>query len=425
MKRLFSTLVILFLIYYAIEIFFNLFGVGHSLNYIIYKNDMNITVEEEYVARQKNETNSYNIKINYDGSDFYFNVFKNMYGARKIVKDVMVYSDAQYKCVFPIFTNNSILSDVLCLKGKTYYHANSINSKEVASFIDGLESKGYDKTQFVDDKSNTTVNGVLTVFENNLVDNHFISMNHYRGIFTINKSNLKTVYVARMFLTDIYRRDISVLVNNFYVTANYDQKFAFDKFLVVDITNNRSFEIRTSGFLIDFDSYIQGVVGDSLYLFDKQSRKQYEIDVKKKTVVEVGNSDIGIRIYKNEVFERVPAVDVLKNLPLFDGDVTSTFKTNGYERIDTIIGEKTGYIYYFKKVNNEFEVYRAPKINKDAKTYLFKTNKIDNIKYIDGFIYYTSGIEVKHYSDLLGERTIARNTEFDFNSSLYFNAYRK
>ncbi|MCD8562209.1 MAG: hypothetical protein LRY26_00140 [Bacilli bacterium] len=337
----------------------------------------------------------------------------------------MVYSDAQYKCVFPIFTNNSILSDVLCLKGKTYYHANSINSKEVASFIDALESKGYDKTQFVDDKSNTTVNGVLTVFENNLVDNHFISMNHYRGIFTINKSNLKTVYVARMFLTDIYRRDISVLVNNFYVTANYDQKFAFDKFLVVDITNNRSFEIRTSGFLIDFDSYVQGVVGDSLYLFDKQSRKQYEIDVKKKTVVEVGNSDIGIRIYKNEVFERVPAVDVLKNLPLFDGDVTSTLKTNGYERIDTTIGEKTGYIYYFKKVNSEFEVYRAPKTNKDAKTYLFKTNKIDNIKYIDGFIYYTSGIEVKHYSDLLGERTIAKNTEFDFNSSLYFNAYRK
>jgi hypothetical protein len=425
MKKLFSTLLILFMIYYAFEIAFNIFGVGHSLNYIVNTNGELLKIEENYIARQKGEIKSYNIEIIYDDEVFHFSVFKNLYGSRKIVKDVHVYSGDDYKCVFPVFMNNYILTDALCLKNKIYYHATNIDSKSVALFLDELENAGYDKNLFLDDRSNTTVNGVLTVFENNLISNHFVSMNHYRGIYTINHVNLKTVYIARMFSTDVYKRDISILVNNFYITANYDQKFAFDKFLVVDITNNRSFEIRTGGFVIDFDSYIQGVVGDSVYLFDKQSRKQYEINTKLKTVVEVGNVDIGIRIYNSDSFDRVPASEVVRNMPLFKNDIISSSKTGEYERIDRTPGEKTGYIYFYKKTSKGFDVYRTPKLSENTKTYLFSTNKIDNIKYIDGFIYYTSGIDVKHYSDLMGNKTLARNTEFDFNSSLYFNVYRK
>ena len=87
--------------------------------------------------------------------------------------------------------------------------------------------------------------------------------------------------------------------------------------------------------------------------------------------------------------------------------------------------EETGYIYYYRKVSNGYNVYRAPSRNAEQKIYLFNIKSLKNIKYVHDFVYFLEGDEVKYYSDNFGVRTLFKNTEFKFNKSLKYSVYIK
>ena len=67
---------------------------------------------------------------------------------------------------------------------------------------------------------------------------------------------------------------------------------------VGDNTSAKKTEIISNN-KISMDCYMQGTIGDEVYLFDKTNKKQYRINLKNKTVSLSGNKSKGIEIYNN------------------------------------------------------------------------------------------------------------------------------
>ena len=96
---------------------------------------------------------------------------------------------------------------------------------------------------------------------------NYFAINSYNGIYTINNHNSKKVYNVKLFKDDIYTRDLSALANKYYITPDYTNEYDFNTLYRVDITNNdvSSFSFDYS---ISYNSYVQGVVDDKIYLID-------------------------------------------------------------------------------------------------------------------------------------------------------------
>jgi len=421
MKKLFSMLIVLFIIYFLGEIIINLFGKGHTLQYTITTNNNNFEISENYTANTEGETDSYYIEITINNKIFNIQTYYNLYGSKRIVKEVYYYKDNNYECIFPLFVGSRALSNVLCYKNGIMMPSNTIVDANVSKFVDSLTK--YDALQFTDDKSTPTISGVVTVYSKNIIDGHYVAINNYKGIYTISENNLKKIYSVKLFDADVYKRPLSAVVGENYITANYDQKYTFDRFMVVNLTNNEISEIKTTESLIDHDAYVQGIVGDSLYIFDRENKAQYEIRISSSSIIQVDSIDAQIKYYQNGVWSRVSAYEAAKTDYIFEN--ISHIAVDGYARVDVVGTPTTGYTYYYKKTPAGYEVYRSANQNSIIRTYLFSTNKISDVVYTGDFIYYSSGVEVKYYNDRTGNRTLYKNTELDFNSSLYFNVYKK
>jgi hypothetical protein len=174
---------------------------------------------------------------------------------------------------------------------------------------------------------------------------------------------------------------------------------------------------------VEHDSYIQGIVDDTLYLFDRYNKKQYEIRINPFAIVEVGSTVNNIKYYDLGTWSRVPVTEALTKTLLFN--MYKTEEIEGYARVDKVGNELSGYYYLYKKIGNGYQVYRSSVQNKDKISHIFNISKIGDIVYIDDYVYFNDGKEVKYYHDKYGVKTLFYNSELDFNTALYFNVYKK
>jgi hypothetical protein len=417
-------IVTIFIIYLTLQVIFNVFGKGHYSEYTISIDDKVFEIKEKYVANTKDERNNYYFEITHNDIEYNIQVFDDFYGAERIIKKGFYYEDGAYKCFLPIFYNDLILVDLICLKDNVQYPYNFIKgeNKNIDTYVESLNNTVYKVDQFLDDKQDIKVDSTMTAYVNNVIDGHYVGINNYRGIYTISDDNLQTMYNARLFKTDTYKRPVSAIIDKYYITADYDQRYAFDKFHIVDLTNNKTFELYVNG-KIEHDSYIQGIINNTMYLFDRYNKKQYEIRINPFAIVEVGNENNNIKYYNLGEWSRVPVADALNNTLLFN--LYEQEEKEGYVRVDKVGNELSGYYYFYKKVNNIHQVYRAPVQNKEKLTHILDITKMSDVVYIDDYLYFNDGPDVKYYHDKYGVKTLFNNSELEFNNALYFNVYKK
>lgn len=432
MRRVFKMLVVLFLLYLILQILFNKFGKGHEISYSYSIGDQVVDVKETYIANRKDENNNYYLELTIGNKLFNFETYFNANGAERIVKAVKYVDGSSYVCMLPAFQGKNInsyrfLFDLTCQKDGIQYPYHAIIGKDtmIDNFVATLDDFGYDTNQWADDilnEGDAVIDKTVTVYKNQIVEGHYVGLNNYRGIYTVNKANLRSIMDIDIFPYDVYNRPLSAMIDNYYITADYGQRYSFDQFYLIDLVKNSEQSISV-GNRIDFDAYIQGVVDGSLYLFDRENKIQYQITTSPLGIVKVGDEASKVKYYNNGVWTRISAFEAAKKDYIFNTDSTSSDAT--YTRIDKVGNLLSGYYYYYKKVGSSYEVYRAYIQNLNIKNYLFTTNKIGDIEYVDDFIYYSSGNQIKYYSDVTGEKTLLKNSEFDFNSNLYFKVYKK
>lgn len=411
-KKLILVSIILLLIIFFIK----MISKGHLIEYTVTTNKKSFKIQEEYYPKSKTEIATYHITIQTKYGKFYYNIPKAFQKKRKIVRRIEYYKNKEYECMLPIFSNNQILTDVLCRKENNYYNYTDIEGEyqKLDQFVKNIDE--YSSTIFQDKLEPKDKKEKLVIYKNiNLLLDKIIIEN-YKGIDIVSKNSIQT---NKLFKKDVYKKEIHDLNGKYYVTANYNQKYEFHEILKVDITTNK---VKVISFdqAISLDSYIQGSVNGRSYLLDRTNKIQYEIDPKRNTVFVFGNKDKGIQIYNQNKWENITAHEASENNIYFN---YYRKKNKNNEKIDQFGGENTGYVYFYKKLGNTYYVYRSLLGHETKKQFIFQTNDINRIVYKDNRVYYIDDNYLKMYSDSTGNKTLIKNDEFRFNENLKFYIY--
>lgn len=400
MKRIFGLLFIMFSTYIFIQLLYNYFSKGYEIEYEV--NGYN--VYERYIARTSGEKDSYYVMVKDNEDIFYINIYKSFNKKRKIVKDVTIVEGIKYKCAYFELKTNSFKTNIICTYNNIMYNYQDImgNDKTLDENISKLD---YDISLFIDSAEEKERKKDIFVMQSNLNNNQFIGLATTKGIDLINNySDVKYLYEVDLFSIEKESHPISIFTDKYYLVADYDYEKSFNKFYVINITFGDKSIIKYHS-NISYNSYIMGNIGNKVYLLDLDNKKQYEIDVIKKSIVEIGNTNLGVKYYKNGDWVQLDIENAIKEKPKF---ISNSIVVKGYDKVDLIGGIKTGYKYYYKKNKNSYDVYRSMQ-NSDDLTYIFKTTNIDNIVYYNDYVYFEDGNYIKCYQDNIGVKKIYRS----------------
>lgn len=390
------------------------FSKGRSVSYVINKDDIKFNIKESYTKNYKNEYPNYYIEITVDKNTFNLEVSDSFSSTSYIVDDVKYFENDTYTCVLPIFNGEKIMSDILCLKDSVLYHYTDLQNEslELDKFASSIQ-----KT--IPEDSSILVMNNLKLYTDNLDKNIYLVLSNYHGIDIIHSKKLETI---SLFKNDIYTQKIKTQVGKYYVVADYNESHDFHEFYRVDITTKKVSKIISEA-PISFDSYIQGIIGDVIYLFDKEAKKQYKIDVKNKTVILNGTIKTGIEQYDDGTFRNINAYEAYTNEILFDIYPSKNVESSKIVRV----GNKySGYNYMYTPLNTgEYIVSQFHVQNNKIKTYAFATSDISRIFYTTSGIYYIDEDTLNYYNPLYGVKPLLKNNEWKFNTSLFAYAYEK
>lgn len=417
MKKLLRLLILLFAFYLLFQIIFNVFSNGYKVEY----NVSGFDVVEVLTQKTKGEYDNYYFEISTENNTFSIQTLEELNLTKKVIKEIKYYKDDQYECILPILKNDTLFTDAICSYNNNFYYYHDLkgNNSLLDQFMSSIEI--YDGTIYNLNEEIKKENNYITAYQYDIPDLYMI-LESYKGVYFINQ---KDGFTAKdLFTKDTYSKDIHTFIKNYYVTADYSEDFEFHDFYVVNIKNYSVFKI-TSNNAISIYSYIQGSVGNSVYLIDTSAKKQYEINIKTKTVIEVGNDQTGIKIYQNGEWTEGNIYDAINDKLLFTDSVSlSDFNGISYARVDKVGGEKSGFYYLYENTKNGYNVYRVNAQNYNSKIYLFTTNNIDNIVYDQDRVCYKDDVYIKCYQDSIGVKLIVKNKEISFNNSLIFDVAR-
>lgn len=410
-KRYIRAIVVFIIIFILLFICVHFLSKGYTNKYSI--NDFSI--KEVYTKDEQNEHNNYYIEIGINDIVYNYQFYREIEDDNKLVKDILYY-DGEYKCLLPILSDD-IKVDFLCYKDKQYYNYQDIVGKEehLDEFIEEIDKDKYSIDLFKDNTKNGDEYDKITYYKDNIPADFIISMSTLRGILSVDD---KVNYVE-LFEKDIYKRELSTFVNNYYVTADYNDKQEFTEFYVVNILNGKQKIVKTPDY-ISFDSYIQGVVDNCIYIYDINNEKQYSLNLNNLSVNEEGNSSKGIKYYDGN-WSNISSIKA-NNIQLFTNNNIS-LKDNKY--VYKYGNKLSGFYYYFYETDDGYEVYRTNVQSNKIKKYLFTVKDYNDVIFEEDYVFYKEENKIKMYSDYTGIKTILKNTELEFNDNIYFNAYKK
>ncbi len=403
MKYLFKTLIIFTVAFLALKFIFFLFDTGHTVNY----NVGNFKVTEELKTK---DNNNYYFELEHENFKINFQINHNYNKAEKVIDEIEYKNIDDYQCILPIFKNNQILTDAMCLNDNNIIYAHDLDKDKISSFLKELKKYGYDINNYNDDASEVKISNTQSIYKDNFLENHYIAMETYKGLnlFGATENNVK------IFEDDVYTKPISFFTDRYYIVADYTDEYTFKNFHVINIINGNKTDIRSYDD-ISFDSYIEGAIGSDIYLFDKDASKQYKISIENESVEEFHDKN-HLQTY-NGKWEDMSLSEALNEIK-FNNYYTDDIK--GYAKVDKV-GK---YYYIYEKQNNHYNVYRADIQNKKIKTYLFQTTDLDSVIYLDDTIYYINGNTFNYYNNF-GNRKVIKNTELEFNPDLSFGVYKR
>ena len=79
--------------------------------------------------------------------------------------------------------------------------------------------------------------------------------------------------------------------------------------------------------------------------------------------------------------------------------------------------------YLYKKNGTKYDCYRINKQNKSGLIYLFTTDSLELINYVDNYVYFSDGNVIKVFNDNFGIKNILEYNEIEFNKNIKFYVY--
>ncbi|MBE6139532.1 MAG: hypothetical protein E7174_03450 [Firmicutes bacterium] len=370
-----------------------------SINYKLNINGNKLKIKE--IVNNDN----YYIEIKTNKNIYPFRIYEDLSNKRKVVKDIYLYKDDNIECVLPVI-NDELYTDMVCYKDEILYNYYNLvgNNTSLDKYVNSIEL--YNINEFGNKAINTETIGTIkyNIFTNL---SNTVAITTYKGL-TINDNEIN------LFKKDIYNNKLSTFIDNYYIIADYEKNYSFNYFYVVNLDNRKINKLESKND-ISYDSYIQGIVDNKIYLYDKDNEIQYEIDVKGSSI-DIISSDNYIKYYSNNKWEKMNKTKANKEIYF------------NYETLDNIftsydfVEETDNYYYLLKKDGISYKLYRVDKDNIDVYKYLLDV-PTTNIYFNNDYLYYVYKNKLFYYSDGTGLKTILENSELEFNDTIKYYIY--
>ena len=370
-----------------------------SINYKINIEGTKIRIKE------KISVDNYYIEIKTKDYVYPIRIYEDLKGKRKVVKDIYFYKNNNIECILPVI-NEKVYTDMLCYDDGILYDYSSLKSNDEAlnKYIQSI--KQYNSNNYKNiEKDIKNIKTIKYNIYNNLKRN--VTITTYNGLL-INTKEVK------LFEKDIYNNKISTFIDKYYIIADYEQKYTFNSFYIVNLITKKIGKIE-SKFDISYDSYIQGIVDNKIYLYDKDNENQYEINIVDNNIKLVSN-DNHIKYYNNKKWERINKIKANKEMYFNYESLDNKFPSYDY------VKETNTNYYLFKKDGISYKLYRADKSKKDILKYIIDV-PTTNVYFKDNYLYYIYKNKLFYYSDSTGFKTILENSELEFNDTIKYYIY--
>lgn len=434
MKKMFGIIIILFILFLVGQSLYSFLMGGFTLNYSIVANNKYYTIKETFNRGHQSVKNSdadysnYYYEINKKGekdSIFSFKLVGHYRGVKRMIKELRVFEDDNFICVFPIFKDQSNQLDMLCqYQEQQINYANLSHSyPQLDQYVEQLKKEGYNHPAWEETTAVTKTYEKLEIYQDNLLDDQNLIIWHYKGFYNISKDyNHKKDLLKH----DVYNNNLGVLYQQYYIVPEYLKNGYFKKIILNNILTHTSLPIETN-ISIATDSFYQGIVDDKLYLIDKYNYKQYEIDLDRRKIIAIANKDVQGRYYYNGIWEERSIYEMVEKELTFSSEekIPAIFEQYQAFQIDSVPGATSGYYYLYVQENEEVSVYRCDKQNLNVLTLLFKTPSINSIKYVKDSIYFLSNDMLYMYQDHVGLQPLVKYQEFNFNQNNIYDVYLK
>lgn len=393
MKKLVKLVCIIFIIFLVFEFILFLFKSNHEIEYKL----------ENYKIKEIYDEGIYYIKISFKKNNFVFEVPNNFYKKKRIVNKVYSYKFGDTLCIYPALKNKDTNSNIVCVKDNVL-SSYDYNKNNLSSFVKKLKKEGYNSLSWKRQSNKQMSKDTLKVYSNNINLDTYIYLYKYNGFYQITSDEIKEV---NLFKKDSYNNPLGFIVSKYYVIPNYDEKFDYSMFYRIDMTNNKIKEIKLKN-TISKDSYLNGIVDDEVYIFDRDELVQYKINPKKKKVIVVGNKKDKVLNY-NLKFTKKDVYTFRDNDIKFKTIDDYIKKIEATKEINYIAKDRESYYYQ----TNDNCVYYYNRITK-VKKLLFKMN-ISDFRLVNNTIYFISNNTLYSYSFTFGFRKIIVYNELSFN----------
>ena len=404
MKKIINFIIVLAILFLVFQFGITFFKNKHTVEYNLKVNNEEVKIHEEYYKDK--ESDYYFFRLNIGDDVFVFDVDNSFNKQKKVISDIRLYKKDELVCISPIYIKNNNDAQIFCNVDNQQYSYTSIKDKyNLNEFIDTLDN--FDASKYESNDNTNSSLGNSWVYKDNMYSNEILIIYEYNDLLKITKPSNERIDFADY---DIYNNELGILVDKYYILPTFEDRPEYRGFTIINILNEEKeylyFDNATSTNL-----YINGVVDNKLYLFDKSNLVQYEIDPEEKTYRITGNNSTGAQYYDGEWTTRNiydfsrQELTFSKKFPLKDNYVEA-FESDKY--------------YYYYNSNNEF--YKVYKKDLDNRIYLFKFDDMKEVNVVNNYIYFINNTTLYRYDDT-GIKKLLTNKEFQYNYNNIYSAY--
>lgn len=405
MKKIFNFVIVLGILLLIFQFGVTFFKKEHRLDYSISINSKDATVHEEYSKTKDNDY--YFFKVKYDDKVFVFDIDNIFNKQKKVINDIKVYEKDELTCISPSYIKE-FKSDIICdVNGEQRSYASIKDKYNLDEFINTLYK--FDKNKYVSSSKSSVIN-MMDVYKENFEDNENVIVYTYKRLVKLNRPSSSRIAFSNY---DVYHNDLGTLIGKYYILPKYEKKPEYSAFLIINM-EDESIDNLYFDENISTNLYVNGVVDNKLYIFDKSNLVQYEINPFKKIYRIVGDKNTNGQYYDGEEWST-------KNIYEFSNTEIKFAKKYSIKDNYVEAFESDKY-YYYRNSNNDF--YKVYKKDLTKRIFLFHNANAKEIQVVNDNIYYIDGTSLYRYNNT-GTKIILSSKEFQYNYNNIYSVYFK
>lgn len=365
----------------------------------------NYSIKEIYI---KDNNHTYDLIIRNKKNTYIYRINHNFHKKKKIITNIKTFKSNNLICIIPSYQKN-MTSSIYCNLG---------NEQVSPDYLINVKNKDFIKMQkkikdYQIPVLNTSIEKPknyknIKVFQKNISQDSIYYLWDYKGIYVLTNKNI--IY-KKILKEDLYENILSTTVGTNFILFDNTSVSGIDKVYIYDEEKGKVKKVVLNK-KISKDSYINGVINNTVYITDKREKKEYTFNVKTEKIEEIDEDGTVYIVYDNKERKELSKSDYFMTEQFF-----SNMIIDNKEISESPIKKENDYYYYF----DDDKLYQIYKEEPKHKILLLSLENVKDWNIYDDKIILIKEDTIYCYTNETGLKEIINSNELKYN---YKNIYK-